>query len=281
MIIDDNLESTSTQSNIKLPVNLTQEDIEKKVLDLVRLAISSSVTDIPLKREEIKKKVIKDNMRIFPIVFEEAQKILRDTYCMELVEYPARGSTILSINQSNILNSQQQLQQGDAQTIQASQTNSSQVSLKKVSSKKYSTNSYILRNLIPGNLRKGLIFNKEDYQLHGLLIIILCLIYANGNRVKEEIIYKYLEKFGLYKNIKHETFEDVEKHIIQFTQKGYLEKEKTPIPNSEEVTYSYKWGPRALVEFPEKNLLNFIKGFYEKEEQEQIVKELIRSRGIN
>jgi len=42
-------------------------------------------------------------MRIFPIVFEEAQKILRSVYSMELVEYPTRGTTIHSLNQSNSL----------------------------------------------------------------------------------------------------------------------------------------------------------------------------------
>lgn len=59
------------------------------------------------------------------------------------------------------------------------------------------------------------------------------------------------------KNIKHNIFGDIEKCISQFVQKGYLEKEKTNISN-EEVVFTYKWGSRALVEFPEKNLLNFI-----------------------
>jgi len=39
-------------------------------------------------------------MRIFPFVFEEAQKILKKDYSMELVEYPTRGTSIQSLNQS-------------------------------------------------------------------------------------------------------------------------------------------------------------------------------------
>lgn len=273
---DDESESVSTQSTFKLPPNITQEDIDKKAIDLVRLAISNNVTDVPLKREEIKKKVIKDNMRIFPIVFEEAQKILRSVYSMELVEYPTRGTTIHSLNQTN-----NQASQRDTQATQASQASSSQaLPSKRTSSKKYTTNSYILRNLIPGKLRKGLLFNEEDYQIHGLLAIVLCLVYVNGNRIKEDALYRYLEKFGLHRNNQHKIFGDVEKCIYQFIQKGYLEKEKSAVPN-EEVTFLYKWGPRSLVEFPEKNLFQFITGFYDKEEHNQIKKELIRSRGVN
>ncbi|ORX38784.1 MAGE-domain-containing protein [Piromyces finnis] len=266
---DDDSESISIQSNFKLPENITQEDIEKKAIDLVRLAISNNVSDVPLKREEIRKKVIKDNMRIFPVVFEEAQKILRNDYCMELVEYPTRGTKIHSLNKET---------QRDTQVSQASTSTQTQNQIKR--SKKYTTKSYILRSLIPGNFRKGFIFEKEDYQLHGLLIIILCLIYVNGNHLKEDALYKYLEKFGISKNKSHKVFGDVEKNISQFTQKGYLEKEKSVVPN-EEIFYNYKWGPRALVEFPENNLLKFVKGFYNENEHEQIVRELIRSRGIN
>ncbi|OUM69368.1 hypothetical protein PIROE2DRAFT_57423 [Piromyces sp. E2] len=253
-MVDEDSEGISTQSNFKLPINITQEDIEKKAVDLVRLALSNNVSDVPLKRDEIRKKVIKENMRIFPVVFEEAQKILKNDYSMELVEYPTRGTTIHSINQNKNSDTQR-----DIQSTQSSQPSSSTQTQTKKTSKKYTSNSYILRNIIPGKLRRGFIFEKQDYQLHGLLIIILCLIYVNGNRIKEESLYRYLEKFGIYKNNKHKVFGDIEKCITQFTQKGYLEKEKSTIPN-EEVFYSYKWGPRSLVEFPEKNLLNFIKG---------------------
>jgi len=37
-------------------------------------------------------------MKIFPLVFDKAQKTLRTVYSMELVEYPTRGSAIHSLN---------------------------------------------------------------------------------------------------------------------------------------------------------------------------------------
>jgi len=82
-------------------------------------------------------------------------------------------------------------------------------------------------------------------------------LYDDDNN--KDALYRYLEKFGLHRNNQHKIFGDVEKCIYQFIQKGYLEKEKSAVPN-EEVTFLYKWGPRSLVEFPEKNLFQFITG---------------------
>ncbi|KAG4095595.1 MAGE-domain-containing protein [Neocallimastix lanati (nom. inval.)] len=274
MNVDDDSE-ISTQSNFKMPSNITPEDINQKSIELVRLALSNNISDTPLKKEEIKKKVIKDNMKIFPLVFDKAQKTLRTVYSMELVEYPTRGSAIHSLNKSN------DSETPATQATQSSQAStSSQTSAKKSSSKKYSTNSYILRNIIPGNLRRGLTFNKKDYQWHGFIIIVLCLVYVNSNHIREDLLYKYLKKLGLEKNVKHNIFGDIEKSISQLIQKGYLEKEKSNISN-EEVIFTYRWGSRALVEFPEKNLIKFITKFYEDSEKDQITRELVRSRGIN
>ena len=48
---------------------------------------------MPLRRDEISKKVIGSQRGAFKTVFEEAQKILRGTFGMELVELPSRTAT--------------------------------------------------------------------------------------------------------------------------------------------------------------------------------------------
>jgi len=48
---------------------------------------------MPLRRDEISKKVIGSQRGAFKDVFEEAQKILRGTFGMELVELPTRTAT--------------------------------------------------------------------------------------------------------------------------------------------------------------------------------------------
>ena len=46
---------------------------------------------MPLRRDEISKKVIDSQRGAFKIVFEEAQKILRGTFDMELFKLPTRA----------------------------------------------------------------------------------------------------------------------------------------------------------------------------------------------
>ena len=48
---------------------------------------------MPLRRDDISKKVIGSQRGAFKVVFEEAQKILRVTFGMELVELPTRAAT--------------------------------------------------------------------------------------------------------------------------------------------------------------------------------------------
>ncbi|KAF8839978.1 MAGE-domain-containing protein, partial [Paxillus ammoniavirescens] len=59
--------------------------------DLVRLALFTEHKRVPLRREEINKKVLSSNTRSFNVVFERAQRLLRKTFAMELVELQSRS----------------------------------------------------------------------------------------------------------------------------------------------------------------------------------------------
>ncbi|KAF9220610.1 MAGE-domain-containing protein [Gyrodon lividus] len=68
------------------------EQTEKlKASDLVRLALFTEHKRIPLRRDEINKKVLGSNTRSFTVVFERAQRLLRKTFAMELVELQSRN----------------------------------------------------------------------------------------------------------------------------------------------------------------------------------------------
>ncbi|KAI0033586.1 MAGE family-domain-containing protein [Vararia minispora EC-137] len=68
-------------------------DLQKKVASLVRLAIFNEQRRLPLKRDEISKKVMGSQRGAFKPVFEGAQQILRATFGMELVELQTRAAT--------------------------------------------------------------------------------------------------------------------------------------------------------------------------------------------
>lgn len=61
------------------------------VKKMVRLAISSEYARLPIRRTDISAKVLgEQGVRQFKSVFEEAQKILRHRFGMQMVELPAK-----------------------------------------------------------------------------------------------------------------------------------------------------------------------------------------------
>ncbi|KAF8635766.1 hypothetical protein AX17_003865 [Amanita inopinata Kibby_2008] len=74
-----------------------ESDVMRKASDLVRLALFAEQRRTPLRREEILKKVLGPNTRLFNRVFTHANHILRTNFGMGLIELPTRGS----INQND------------------------------------------------------------------------------------------------------------------------------------------------------------------------------------
>jgi hypothetical protein len=69
-----------------------EQDLKKRATDLVRLALFHEQGRMPLRRDEITKKVMGSQRGAFKTVFEEAQNILRGMFGMELVELPTRAA---------------------------------------------------------------------------------------------------------------------------------------------------------------------------------------------
>ena len=66
--------------------------MKKRAIDLVRLALFHEQRRMPLRRDEISKKVMGSQRGTFKTVMYEAQIILRNTFGMELVELPTRAA---------------------------------------------------------------------------------------------------------------------------------------------------------------------------------------------
>ncbi|KAG9316784.1 MAGE-domain-containing protein [Chiua virens] len=68
-----------------------QDHLDKKARDLVRFALFSEQKRVPLRREDINKKVLGSYTRSFNTVLSKAQVLLHKTFAMELVELQARN----------------------------------------------------------------------------------------------------------------------------------------------------------------------------------------------
>ncbi|KAG0696332.1 MAGE-domain-containing protein [Suillus ampliporus] len=68
-----------------------EAELDRKASDLVRFALFMEQKRTLIRREDINKKVLASNSRSFNPVFERAQKLLKKTFAMELVELQSRN----------------------------------------------------------------------------------------------------------------------------------------------------------------------------------------------
>lgn len=71
--------------------NGAPSSLDTMVKKMVRLALASEYSRLPIRRTDISAKVLgEQGTRQFKTVFETAQKLLRSKFGMEMVELPAR-----------------------------------------------------------------------------------------------------------------------------------------------------------------------------------------------
>ncbi|TPX63160.1 hypothetical protein SpCBS45565_g06824 [Spizellomyces sp. 'palustris'] len=213
---------------------LSADEVERKVKDLVRLALATEHRKQPLKRDDINKKVLKDHTRAFAAVFQRAQERLRQTFGVEMVEMASR----------------------EKRQTAASQTSKRAAVMK---GEKSSTRAYLLRSILSAEERS--IVNWGDQQpTMVLLCIILGIMLVNGRRIEEGHLLVYLRRLGIRQGKEHSIFGSIEAALTEYVKQAYLDRVKEQGVDAD--TYEYMWGPRAKIELPEANLIEFMSGVY-------------------
>ncbi|GES74228.1 MAGE-domain-containing protein [Rhizophagus clarus] len=234
----------------KVAQKLTAEEIERKIKDVVRLALFSEFRKQPIKREDITKKVLYEHPRAYyEIVFNKAQERLEDIFGMKLAELPKKSFGT-----------------GGAR--------------KPVGNKDKTSKSYILKNVLPQEYRETDIINWGKNEQEGLLTVILSLIHVNGRVLSDDQLNHYFRRLYLVGNDKF----DLEKLLSTFVKQGYLDRQKTSrtdqSQNSEKDPLEYRWGPRAKIEMSESNLIKFIRALFGHDVPPDFDKQIERSSGI-
>lgn len=97
----------------------------------------------------------------------------------------------------------------------------------------------------------------KDTPRLSLLLVILGIIFMNGNRASEAVLWEALRKMGLRPGVRHPFLGDLRKLITDdFVKQKYLEYKK--IPNSSPPEYEFLWGLRACHETSKMRVLRFI-----------------------
>ncbi|XP_064616156.1 non-structural maintenance of chromosomes element 3 homolog [Liolophura sinensis] len=101
----------------------------------------------------------------------------------------------------------------------------------------------------------------EDNAKFGLIIVILSLIFMNGNVISDGEMWHGLKRLGVEPEVSHTVFGDIKKLVTsEFVKQGYIEYNKRP--NSDPPVYDFKWGWRAREETSKKHVLDFVSQVY-------------------
>nr|XP_034341953.1 melanoma-associated antigen 10-like [Arvicanthis niloticus] len=118
-----------------------------------------------------------------------------------------------------------------------------------------SVHSYILVTAL-GITYDGMLTDVQGMPKTGLLIVVLGVIFMEGNCVSEEIIWEKLNNIGLCGGRDPYIHKDPRKLISEeFVQEGYLEYRQ--VPSSDPPTHVFLWGPRAFAETTKMKVLEF------------------------
>ncbi|KAI0295323.1 MAGE family-domain-containing protein, partial [Multifurca ochricompacta] len=264
-------------------------------IDLVRLALFQEQKRMPLRRDEISKKVTGSQRGAFKAIFEEAQKILRNTFGMELVELPTRAATHDTANGEG----------GDRQTVtglkkkaivQGSKTYILRSTLDPVLIERAAlTNKPIIESEAaempddvddtePGARTYGslIAWNSSDQLAAlGILHVILTLILVNGKVISDMDLRMFLRRLrlrpptqlALPTHTPHRTL-TLDAYLLQLQRQGYLDRSRLGATSGgggaaqgggggeeNDVAWEWRWGPRAAAEIGEAAVAQFVAEF--------------------
>ncbi|XP_074179832.1 putative MAGE domain-containing protein MAGEA13P isoform X1 [Rhinolophus sinicus] len=102
----------------------------------------------------------------------------------------------------------------------------------------------------------GMLSDGQGMPKTGLLILILGVIFMEGNRAPEEKIWEVLKVMGVFAGKKDFIYGEPRKLITEdLVQENYLEYQQ--VPNSDPPRYEFLWGPRAHAETSKMKVLKF------------------------
>ncbi|WVW79536.1 hypothetical protein I302_101505 [Kwoniella bestiolae CBS 10118] len=277
---------------------LQDSEIRLRSGQLARYALFQEYKKSLIRRADIVKNVLPNNPRAYNLVFEGAQKILRESVGCELVEVRGRGKGAIADGEAPPAggkkgkgkarpNGNQEEDEDDDNAAAPTQTQKG---------KSASTKAYILRSILPPDLQAamsnplslplGLEDEGQEGQDSGALIqwekgdgtssghiallgirtVILAIVMTMGRVVSDDILHAYLRRLNLRRETilpysstdSKEPRLTLDKYLDLLARQNYLEKVKIP-GHGAEGGESYEWRwGQREVEFSEKDAARFI-----------------------
>lgn len=142
-------------------------------------------------------------------------------------------------------------------------------------------------NLKLGLTYDGLMHGKEGIPKTGLLILVLGVIFMNGNVATEEELWRAMNLMGLYVGKEHSLFGEPRKLITyHFVKEKYLKRRQ--VANSDPPQFEFRWGSRAHAETTKMEVLEFLTKIegtdptaYPSQYEDALLDEDVRARARN
>ncbi|KAL8820418.1 MAG: hypothetical protein Q9191_007523 [Dirinaria sp. TL-2023a] len=242
----------------------SQEQMVKK---LVRLALASEYSRVPIRRGDIAQKgalwlVMAPNAgRQFKQVFNEAQVQLREVFGMEMTELPMKEKVTVS--------------QKRAAARQGTQSQNNA-----------SSNAYVLTSTLASRFRTPSILipsriptSASEAAYTGLYTFVIALISLSaGGKISENFLERDLEKLNASNYVLNG--EKTENVLKRMERQGYIVKVRERDGGGEE-SVDYVVGPRGKAEVGEKGVAGLIRGVYDRRDtdHDELERRLVRSLG--
>jgi len=221
---------------------------------LVRLALASEYSRLPIRRSDISTKVLGTQGRQFKTVFDGAQLALRQTFGMEMVELPAKEKVTIQ-------------QKRAAQKSGAADKPST------------TSKSWILRSILPEKFRIPGIMpppkvptQQIEEAYVGLYSFVVSVIMLAGGRLPEAKLERYLKRTNADQSTPVDTKEKV---LARMEKEGYIQRVREM--NAGEETVEYLVGPRGKMEVGEEGMAGMVKMVYGNSLNEEARQRLERS----
>nr|XP_019571320.1 PREDICTED: melanoma-associated antigen 10-like [Rhinolophus sinicus] len=118
------------------------------------------------------------------------------------------------------------------------------------------THSYVLVNSLDLTYDE-MLSDDRSMPKNGLLMIVLGMIFTEGNCAPEEDMWDFLNIMGIYVGREHFICGEPRKLLTRdWVQENYLEYRQ--VPNSDPPRYEFLWGPRAHAETSKLKVLEFL-----------------------
>ncbi|KAK0628171.1 MAGE family-domain-containing protein [Bombardia bombarda] len=228
-----------------------RDESSQLIKKLVRYALSCEYSRTPIRRDGIKEKVLGPNGREFKKVFAGAQKQLRATFGMEMVELPTKDRNLLTADQKR----------------KAAKTQTQ---------KEPTSNSYMLVSTLPEAYRSPAILSPSKVQSAdgeasyvALYTLIITVIALSDGELSDPRFRRHLARLNAAENMpslnpndENAPSEKTELVLQRMIRQGYLVKVVGTKNQGDEDSITWHIGPRGKMEVTNESIAGVIRTVY-------------------